>query len=161
MMNKARFRERTRIVVSTASCDHKAGLWLVVVVLLTCVIWFWLYALCCFSFLTCEMSSIKGWFTLALGLAKQLNHIVFRQLFAIKICHRSHQFAKPDVFDVFIFSSTCNWFLLFGVVLFPLVAFVSFPELSHKNAWINYHHDHWNAKLTRYSSTQLKALALL
>jgi len=44
------------------------------------------------------------------------------------------------VFDVFVFSSTCNSFLLFGAVLFPLVAFVSFRDLGYKNSWKNHYH---------------------
>jgi len=47
---------------------------------------------------------------------------------------RTHQFAKPEVLNVFIFSSACNYFLLFDVFLFPLVAFALFRDLSHKNA---------------------------
>jgi len=49
---------------------------------------------------------------------------------------RTHQFAKSEIFDVFIFSSACNQFLLFDVTHFPLVAFVLFRDLSHKNATV-------------------------
>jgi len=45
------------------------------------------------------------------------------------------QFAKSEVFNVFVFLSAYKYFLHIDVSLFPPVAFMLFRYLSHKNAW--------------------------
>jgi len=65
--------------------------------------------ICYFPFIRCETSSIKNWFVLATGLAaEQLTHI---RSFANRlrfIYVRTFQSAKPEVFDVSMFSSARN-----------------------------------------------------
>ena len=41
-------------------------------------------AFCCFSFIACESSSIQNLFVLTIGLAENLNQMVFRQTFVIQ-----------------------------------------------------------------------------
>jgi len=42
--------------------------------------------------------------------------------------------ATPEIPDAFIFSSTRNQLALFDVIVFAIPSFVSFHDLSHKNA---------------------------
>jgi len=39
-----------------------------------------------------------------------------------------HQTVKPEIFDVFIFVSTRNQFVIFNVIVFPLAGFVVFRD---------------------------------
>jgi len=48
------------------------------------------------------MSVIQNCFVLAIDIVVQLTHTTFRQHSVIQI---PHQFAKPEIFCVFIFSS--------------------------------------------------------
>jgi len=51
------------------------------------------------------MSLIKLWFVRSTVVVEQWTNMIFHQPFVIQI---PHQFVKPEIFGVFIFSSACN-----------------------------------------------------
>ena len=97
---------------------------------------FYLTWIRCSLLLFFTTSSIKNWFVLATGPAEYLIQVSFRQSFSM--LEHDHWTVKIETYDVFIFSSTWNQFVIFDVIAFPLAAFVLFRDLCHKNAWINH-----------------------
>ena len=56
-------------------------------------------------FTTCETSSIKNWIVLATGLVENLTQVVFHQPFVIQHVRTRSLIVKPEISDVFKFSS--------------------------------------------------------